>query len=229
MSDDIKISASGVSTASQKAERATMHIRVSSEAGSQSEVAQNVTSASSELQQLFKGLAYVDDDGDVVADAQVSEWSMGTLSTGSFQPWRDEKEPPAPTRYTASINFDATFRDFKELGRIAAQLLEQPHVQIDSISWDLTAETRAALEKKTRRGAVRAAIAKAEDYAMECGRTRVIPREISDALVPRFDNGARLEMARMAGVRTAQQELDFTPETIQVESTVSMKFDATWV
>jgi uncharacterized protein len=105
------------------------------------------------------------------------------------------------------------------------------HVNISSIEWRLTDATKASLASQSRQDAVRNAVVKARDYAAVLGRERPEAVEVTDGsggfggYAP-----AHMRMAGHGGERMRGQQqgevLDFEPESVQLNSTVTVKFVA---
>jgi uncharacterized protein YggE len=104
------------------------------------------------------------------------------------------------------------------------------HVSISSIEWRLTDATRSSLASQSRREAVKDAVVKAKDYAAVLVRGKPEAVEVMDGS-GHFDGyvPGQMRMAAHGGAFAQQRQgevLDFEPESIQLNSTVTVKFIA---
>jgi uncharacterized protein len=153
------------------------------------------------------------------------------LSTSSYRP-QDDKGKKLDRQYTARTSFEIKVRDFERLGSLATSLSTMRHVEISRIEWRLTDETKASLASQSRQEAVKDAVVKAKDYATVLGRGKPEAVEVMDSCGGGV-NGAfpavRSRMAAHGGGYQQQQQgevLDFQPESVQLNSTVTVKFVA---
>src|SRR5436190_14404406 len=174
----LEINVTGVSTIHRHAERGSMSITVMSEGPVQETVSEEVTSTNNRLQQMFKTLAPKTATGEATPDAPVTVFSIGSIRSWSEIPY-DKDRQPRPRQYYASSSFQVIFRDLDRLGEMASVLFAMPHVQIGSIQWRLTDQTRESLSTQSRKEAMLDAIQKARDYAEVVGRD-VVPIEVAD-------------------------------------------------
>jgi uncharacterized protein len=169
--------------------------------------------------------------GEPTADAPVTYWKNNTLSTSSYRP-QDGKGNKLARQYTARTSFEIKVRDFERLGSLASSLSTMQHVEISRIEWHLTDATKASLASQSRQEAVKDAVVKARDYAAILLRGRPEAVEVIDGTggYGGYAPGMRSRMAAHAGAyRQGQQQgevLDFEPESVQLNSTVTVKFVA---
>lgn len=138
---------------------------------------------------------------------------------------------PQPS-YTASTDFQVTFRDFAQLGAMATEMSEMAGVQVRRVEWTLTEETKARYASVARQGAVRDALEKARDYATAAGRTTVKAVGIMELHGGgMFGPAASGIFGGMAGTMTMgggppEERLTFEPETRDVGCQVKVCFEA---
>lgn len=222
----LQITCNGESTIYHPAERAVVFITVSSDGPSQSQVSQEVTLTSDQLQVSLKTMALKDPTGQAAPNAPVTHWSMTSLSTGSWQP-TDNRGKNLARRFTASSRLEVKFRDFAQLGTFTSELAQTKFVSVDRIEWRLTDATKAELGRQCRRNAVKDAMAKAKDYADAAGKADFEILEITDGVassgyIPPY----RRMFSAAPGAGGDGQELNFEPEDVSISSSLTAKFDA---
>src|SRR5436305_2192398 len=167
--------------------------------------------------------------GEATPDAPVTYWKNNTLTTSSYQPHED-KGTQLSRRYFARTSFEIKVRDFERLGSLATSLSTMPHVAISSIEWRLTDATKASLASNCRQEAVKYAVVKARDYAAVLGRVGLEATEVIDSngyyggSPPGFTRSAA--RAGYYGGHQQDEVLDFEPESVQLNSNVTVKFIA---
>jgi uncharacterized protein YggE len=113
---------------------------------------------------------------------------------------------------------------------LATTLSAMPLVSINQVEWRLTDATKASLASESRCEAVKDAIAKARDYAAVLGRGKPEAVEVSDGNgnFGGYTYGFRSRVAAHgAGQGHGQQGgeiMDFAPESVQLNTTVTVKF-----
>jgi Protein of unknown function (DUF541) len=106
------------------------------------------------------------------------------------------------------------------------------HVEISRIEWRLTDVTKASLASRARQEAVKDAVVKARDYAVILLRATPEAVEVIDgaggygslalgSLSRRTAHGGAHPQGQQQG-----EVLDFEPESVQFNSTVTVKFVA---
>jgi uncharacterized protein YggE len=169
------------------------------------------------------------DVGEATPSAPVTYWKNSTLSTSSYRP-TDDKGRKLDCIFFARTSFEIKVRDFERLGSLATTLSTMPLVSISQVEWRLTDATKASLASESRREAIKDAVVKARDYAAVLGRGKPEAVEISDGSgsFGSYGQGFRSRVAvQGSGYGRAQQEgeiLDFEPESVQLNTTVTVKF-----
>lgn len=230
----IEITVLGTSSVHRYPERAYLTVRVSSQGSSQQTVSSETTDRANGVQQLLKGLAPKTETGEPAPNASVTVFSVSFLKSWSFIPHNINNER-RPREYRAELTINASFRDFKVLGEVTAQLLSLPNVDISRIDWQLTTPTMKELETESHRLAMLNAIEKANNYAQVIGR-EVIPVDVKEPGVTGRDgySGSGMpgrmmmqQMPQMPGGSTGggtDKGLDLTPQNIQVSHSLQVKF-----
>lgn len=163
-----------------------------------------------------------DDDGTVV------EWSSKRLSVRSERPWNNDGKRLAPVHH-ATIDFSATFAEASELSLWVTEVSAWDGVEVGSVDWHLTAQTRAEVEREVATSAVGVAVTRAQAYASALGLTTVTPMEIADTgLISRADNERQNVSARGVAfmANAAAPAMEYEPDDIVVAATVEGRFSA---
>lgn len=159
-------------------------------------------------------------------DASVTYWKNNTLSTGSHRPL-DDKGNKLDRQYFARTTFEIKFCDFERLGSFATSLSTMPHVAISKIEWHLTEATKASLASQSRQAAVKDAVAKAKDYAAVLMRGKPEAVEVTDQDSGLFGASAPGYFRTAAQGEGSQGDvLDFEPESVELNCSVTVKFVA---
>lgn len=159
-------------------------------------------------------------------------WTSQRASIWSDRPWSPDGKRLAPVHH-ASVDLTATFADVAALSWWAGEVSEREGVQFGWIDWQLTPETRRAVEAEVAAEAVHVAVARATAYASAIGLSAVTPLEIADVglltahsegreSAPMMFKGARAAMADVGGGPAVQ----FAPEELVVTSAVEARFAA---
>lgn len=138
---------------------------------------------------------------------------------------KDNNDNPIAEPHNASITFTAVFREFSALGKVVGELLGNSRVEIDSINWSLTEETGKRLSSETRKLALRDAIQQADDLSEVLGRD-VVAVEISDSGYHSGPQVRYMMAADLGGGYRDPPKLDFTPQQIDVETSLEVRFEA---
>jgi uncharacterized protein YggE len=134
--------------------------------------------------------------------------------------------------YTASTDFEVTFQDFGRLGAVATEMAEMTSVEVRRVQWTLTEETKARYAKVARKGAVRDAREKADDYAVAAWKGSVSVLEIVEGSVGNLFGAAAPGSFGSGGALTRglsssqEQRLSFEPESRDVACQVRAVFEA---
>jgi uncharacterized protein len=169
------------------------------------------------------------DAGEATPDAPVTYWKNNTLSTGSYRP-TDDNGRKLDRLFFARTSFEIKVRDFERLGSLATTLSTMPLVSIRHVEWRLTDATKASLASESRREAVRDAVVKARDYAAVLGRGQPEAVEVSDGsgTFGSYGQGIRTHLAGHSSGNGRGQQADeilvFEPESVQLNTTVTVKF-----
>ena len=167
----------------------------------------------------------------------LTEWTSKGASVWTDRPWSPEGKRLAPVHH-ASVELTATFADFAALSWWASDVVEREGVQFGWIDWQLTPETRSALEKDVATEAVRVAVARATAYADAIGLASVTPLEIADlGLLTHGSGGQDAAPAPMMLAKAMRAEafdmgsgggptVDFQPEEMTVTAAVEARFAA---
>lgn len=92
-------------------------------------------------------------------------WSSEQVRVYSQRPWGPDGERLCLTHY-ANIVARAEFIDFERLSGFLDYWAGKDGVQIDGVTWDVTAKNRRSYESEVRRSAVDDAVAKAQSLPM---------------------------------------------------------------
>ncbi|KAL8940347.1 MAG: hypothetical protein Q9216_002859 [Gyalolechia sp. 2 TL-2023] len=226
MAPPLAISVIGSSTLYRKAEAGVLNATVTATSLSQEEVSGDVIKTCNKLRSLFVGLAPKDGEGYATADAPVTRFTMGGVTTSSQCPL-DNNRKRLEIEYTATAAFIAVFRDFDKLGETISDLFRTPHVRLSPTGWRLTEATNKSLGAESRRLAMQDAIKKAQDYAGVLDRMPMAI-EVSDSNLPDYRGVSHETMAcsysRSSGVHLEGMTLE--PEDVKVTTQVHVKFQA---
>lgn len=171
----------GTGSVVRVAERAYVHLAISSTSTDQSEAFEEAQSTVSSLTDKIRSLAPKTEDGRPHTSAAVTAFTVTPLSTTSrYQRNKNNEElRNKPKEHTVAASAEIIFRDFAQLAEMSAQLATMPHMSVGGTEWRLTAATLAEIEREARLEAIRDAVQKANDYAGVVGR-RVAAVEIKD-------------------------------------------------
>ena len=222
---DVVITVRGEHEARIAPERAVAHLTIRAEGAERGAVVERMAAFSEPVRE---DLASRTSAGTVV------EWTSQRVSVWSERPWSPDGRRLAPVHY-ATVDFSATFTDFAVLSFWAGEVVEREGVQLGWIEWQLTPETRAAMERDVASGAVGVAVARANAYAGAIGLSTVTPLEIADlGLLTRNDSPAAPRQERMlmakasfaADAGGAAPTVQLQPEDIVITAAVEARFGA---
>lgn len=228
----LSITVTGRSTISHNPERGILHVAVKSDGPNKDTVSKEVITTSNQLHQFFKELELPPETeaGEAAVAAPVTTFSSTHLQTWSRVP-TDDKNKPLDRVYYASSSFQVIFRDFARMSQVAGKLVAFPKVEIESVDWRLTEETRKSLGSASRREAMLDAIRKAKDYAEVIG-CEVVAVEITDEEHGSPGRPRNLvhtrRVAAYASFTTDEDDepLDLTPQQIEYTGAVQVRFEA---
>lgn len=226
MTDTI-ITVQGAFSAWYTAERATVRAVVQFDGEKRDSVFADALQASDALRTLIEPLV----ERDV---GPITWWSSDNVRVWSERPWNNEGKRVAPVFHSA-VDFTAKFKDFDALSRWVEAAVAIEGVTLGSVTWDLTAETRAAASTDVRSRAVTDAVAKATTFAKAIGLGTLTAIALADPGMlgdPGAGNGGGIPGPMMRAF-TAQAfdggiapQLALKPEEIAVASTVDARFIA---
>ncbi|MFI8594096.1 SIMPL domain-containing protein [Microbacterium sp. NPDC078428] len=219
---EVIITVRGEHEARVSPERATAHLSVRCDGPARGPVIEKIAALTAPLREELDARR---------ADGDVTEWSSQRAAVWSERPWNAEGRQLAPVHH-ASVDLEATFADFAALSWWVSAASEREGVQICGITWELTPETRRAVEADAAAQAVREALARAAAYAAAIDRGSVTPLEIADqGLLLR--SGDRPERAEPRALRAMAMSADtggpsvqFEPQPIVVTVSVEGRFSA---
>ncbi|KAJ5167265.1 uncharacterized protein N7482_006046 [Penicillium canariense] len=223
----LKISVLGESSISRYPERCVLQVAIRSEGLEQEPVSKDVTLTSNELHRIFTDLSPKTPEGLASTDAPVTKFSNTLLRTWSKVP-TDEHGKPLPRVYHATSSFEVIFRDFAKVGEVIGKLVKIPKVEIESVDWRLTDQTKKELGSEARKLAMRDAVQKANDFADVVDR-QVVAVEITDeghGTRSRTKQTARLSTLRTSVSDAEGNTIDLTPEDVEFTSSVDAKFES---
>ena len=222
---DVVITVRGEHEARIAPERAVAHLTIRAEGAERGAVVERMAAFSEPVR---------DDLASRTSAGTVVEWTSQRVSVWSERPWSPDGRRLAPVHY-ATVDFSATFTDFAVLSFWAGEVVEREGVQLGWIEWQLTPETRAAMERDVAAGAVGVAVARANAYAGAIGLSTVTPLEIADlGLLTRNDSPAAPRQERMlmakasfaADAGGAAPTVQLQPEDIVLTAAVEARFGA---
>lgn len=216
---DVTITVRGEHEARIAPERATIRVSVRADGPERATV---VDRALRLAEPLRAGLTERKDAGTLI------DWSSKNLSVRAERPWNNEGKRLAPVYY-ASVDFTATFAAASELSIWVSDVSAWEGVEVGWVNWHLTVETTNSVEREVAAEAVRAAVNRAEAYALALGRSGVVPLEIAD--VGLISAGAPAPQApsmkaRAAGFDMIQESasMSYEPDEIVISATVEARF-----
>lgn len=204
-------------------ERGTVHIGVDLEGDDRTATsraaADAVEALASDLHDLRQG-----------ADAAVTWYSVGPLSTRSWRPYNERGEV-LPPRYGAGALLKAKFRDFTALADATIRWAGREGVQLHHVEWTLTDATRTSIEAAALTHAVEEARTRALAIAQAAGWAEVEAVEIADPglLAGPPGGSGPLEMghARMAAFAASDTGgAGVAPEDVRGEAVLHARFEA---
>ncbi|MFT3799444.1 SIMPL domain-containing protein [Microbacterium sp.] len=158
------------------------------------------------------------------------DWSSQRVSVWADRPWNNEGKQLGLVHH-ASVEFTATFTDFLVLSDWLGGIAEQDGLQVGTVEWQLSPETRARIEREVAAAAVGVAVERATAYAAALGLTTVTPLQVADLgllsdgreAAPAPPLFAKSMMAMDAAGSAA---VDFRPDDIRLTAAVEARFAA---
>jgi hypothetical protein len=239
MSSPFEISLNGTGDAIHPAERALLILQAQSgDKSTPAEASALVVKAANHIRNTVMPYCPQDSEtGQTAIGAPIAHYSMSTMDTTSNTRTvkrvtsEGKTEQESVTSYSARANFNIKFTDFGLLNQLATQFSAADNIKVSNIEWKLTDATSNAIKGGARKRAARDAIAKAADYAevfMGVGLEGV--KVISMNENSYYSQSTRPQLHYGKGQRgrlAEKEELQFEPEDVRLEVTISAKFAVT--
>ena len=165
------------------------------------------------------------------AAGTLADWASQRVSVWSDRPWNTEGKQLDLVHH-ASVELTATFTDVLALSDWLNGIAAIDGLQVGTVDWQLTPETRARVEREVATDAVAVAVERATAYAQAIGRSTVMPVQIADVGLL-GDDGPELPSPRMFARASAvamdaagAPAVDFRPDEIVVDAAVEARFSA---
>lgn len=217
---DVTVTVRGEHEARVAPERATIRVTVRAEGAERSSVVEQVMRLADPVR---------DSITDRTESRAIVDWTSTRLAVRAERPWNNEGKRLAPVYY-ASIDLTATFAEASELSIWVSDISPWDGVEVGWVSWYLTPETNARIEREVAAEAVSVAVARAQAYATALGLGEVVPVEIADvgliAPTPPQPFGV---MAKGRGMMQesgalADASMEYEPDEIVISATVEARF-----
>ena len=111
---------------------------------------------------------------------RIADWSSQRVSVWADRPWNNEGRQLDLVHH-ASVELTATFTDVLALSDWLNEIAATEGLQVGTVEWQLTPETRARVEREVATDAVAVAVARARAYAGAIDRSAVEPLHIACA------------------------------------------------
>ncbi len=161
----------------------------------------------------------------------IADWASQRVSVWADRPWNNEGRQLDLVHH-ASVELTATFTDVLALSDWLNKIAATEGLQVGTVEWQLTPETRARVEREVATAAVAVAVERATAYAGAIGRGTDTPVQIADLGLlgdggpgqpsPRLFAKASM-MAMDAGAPPA---VEFRPDDIVITAAVEARFTA---
>ncbi len=215
----VVISVSGKSSRKLPPEHAVVHVTVSSDGPERSSVLAQVAALSEPLRAELEA---------AVTTGTVTAWTAERARIWSDRPWNDQGKQ-LPLVHHAQVPFTATYVDVAALSDWLNDIAQRDGISIGDITWDLTPDTRARVEREVATEAIGVAVERASAYAAALGLGTVTPTEVGDVGLT-GDGGAKHARAAMFAHSATEDSvgpgLDFQPGQITVNAAVEARFTA---
>lgn len=148
-------------------------------------------------------------------------WSTQSASTHRVRARRaaETDDEPRPRRFEAIVDIEVVLRTLAELDALGELLAGQPTVHVSSVSWHVDEDNAAW--PGVRADAIRAALAKAADYAAALGGSVARVEQVADAgllgdegRAHRAAGGVVLDAMEMSGGHGDAPTLDPVPQEL---------------
>ena len=240
------IEVEGVAEIPHHAERALIHVSVTSTGLNKAAVSDEVLTTAKHIENLLKDLSPADDTQAAKEAAPLAHWAKNSMSSTSWLPWDYKLNRAKARQYDARIKFDIRFKKFKELGEFGSRLSSLEHTEVTNIDWILTAATEKSYRSQLRKVAAADALQKATDYCeiLGCTNLRAIRLEETQGahrvsgMNPQAMNVSYQQaqsmsmqvapghMAQQGGDHRDEGVLEFRPQEVRMSMRVSVKFHA---
>ncbi len=215
------------------AERALLVLQAkSNEADSAKEATEIVTATANTLREMILPLfPTIEGTGRATADAAIVHYAMTSMGT-SLQTYNRNKDDEK-TLFSAKVDLHIKFRDFGALNGFATKVSAMDNVSVSEISWRLTDETALRASAAARKVAGKNAVERAYDFAQAvcdvpgaaCA-ARVVPVDVTEDDYYKHSTRPQLHYAKgLRGISTGNHELQFEPEDVSVEVSVTARFE----
>ena len=198
----VKVLLSGVGNISRRPERGIVTITISSKGTEQAKVSKDIRAAALAIENQVRSLALVDPSAGTNDAPAVERWYSDAMTSRSSAQtyWVDKYDNVVPNPNHISAQVDAKenlgikekiekthfasmrivvrFRDFTKLSECTNSLSLHPLVEVTSVSWELTEETKKELHGQVIKEAYKDAYEKATAFAEAIGVQRVQPVSI---------------------------------------------------
>jgi uncharacterized protein YggE len=159
----------------------------------------------------------------------VAEWSSQRVSVWADRPWNNEGVQLDLVHH-ASVELSATFTDFMVLSDWLNDIAATDGLQVGTVEWQLTPETRSRIERDVATAAVAVAMERARAYAAAVHLDSVTPIEIADVGLlsdsPESGSPRMFAKAAMAMDSAGSGAVEFQPGDIIVTAAVEARFTA---
>lgn len=217
----VEITVRGEHEVRRTPERATATVAVRTEGASGEEAQAHLGAAAARVADSLRALHDPE-------HGPVTWWSSDTVRSSARRPHHD-KGKQLPLVHTSAQGFTAKFSDFERLGAWLTASAAVPGLSVAGVAWTLTDVVRTGLVVRARHEAVRAARAKAQDYADAAGLGPVRLVALADAGM--LGDGLSPVHAptsgpatRMAASATAGPDISFAPEDVVLLARVDARF-----
>lgn len=162
---------------------------------------------------------------------KIADWTSQRVSVWSDRPWNAEGRQLDLVHH-ASVELTATFTDVLALSDWLSGLAATEGLQVGTVEWDLTPESRARIEREVATDAVGVAVERAAAYAAAIGRSDVTPVQIADLGLlgdgrPEAPSPRMFAKASLAMDAAGAPVVDFRPDDIVITAAVEARFSAT--
>lgn len=218
---EVTITVRGEHEARIAPERAIAHISASADGPERGPVVEKIAALVSPVR---------DDLTARKASGAITDWTSQRVSVWADRPWNNEGRQLDLVHH-ATVELSVTFTDFMLLSDWLSEIAAREGLQVGSVSWELTPETRARIEREVAARAVSVAVERATAYAHALDRDTLTPVEIADlGLLTDGDASAgeamRMMKSSMAMDAAGSAMADFHPDDIIVTAGVEARFRA---